>query len=63
MRDRAPAYRGPELHFDALRLVALREGDKIEETLARENEREVLIRAHLRTYTLGGSSHKAVTPR
>ena len=24
MRDRAPAYRGPVLHFDALSLVALR---------------------------------------
>ena len=32
------------LHFDALRPVALREGDRIEETLA-ENEREMLVRA------------------
>ena len=49
-RDRAPAYRDPVLHFDALRLVALREGDRIEETLATENEREMLY-VHLRTYT------------
>jgi len=28
------------LHFDALRLIALREGDRIEETLATENESE-----------------------
>ena len=29
MSDIAPAYRGPVLHFDALGLVALREGDRI----------------------------------
>ena len=45
MRGRAPAYRDPVLHFNALRLVALREGDRTEETLATENEREILIRA------------------
>ena len=45
MRDRAPAYSDPVLHFDALRLVALREGGRIEETVATENEREMLIRA------------------
>ena len=45
MSGRAPAYRGPVLHFDALRPVALREGDRIEETFATENEREILIRA------------------
>ena len=45
MSGRAPAYRDPLLHFDALRLVALREGDRIEEILATENEREMLIRA------------------
>ena len=51
MIDRAPAYRDPALHFDALRLVALREGDRTEETLATENEREACLYAHLRTYT------------
>ena len=45
MGDRAPAYRDPALHFDALRLVALRERGRTEETLATENEREMLIRA------------------
>ena len=48
MSDRAPAYRDPVLHFDALRLVALREGDRTEETLATENERKCFY-AHLRT--------------
>jgi hypothetical protein len=38
------------LHFDALLLVALREGDRIERTLSTENERENFY-AHLRTYT------------
>ena len=33
------------MRFDALRLVALREGDRLEEPLATENERGVLIRA------------------
>ena len=50
MRDKAPTYRDPVLHFDALRLVALREGGRIEETLATENERKCTY-AHLRTYT------------
>ena len=45
MSDRAPTYQGPVLHFDALRLVALREGGTHEKTLATENEREILIRA------------------
>ena len=45
MSDRAPAYRDPVLNFDALRLVALREGDGTEETPATENEIEILIRA------------------
>ena len=45
MSDRAPAYRDPVLHFDALRLVALREGDRTEETFATENERGMPIRA------------------
>ena len=51
MSDRAPTYRDPALHFDALRLVALREGDRIEETLATENKREKCFYAHLRAYT------------
>ena len=50
MRFRAPAYRGPVLHFDGLRFVALREGGRNEETLATENERKILY-AYLRTYT------------
>ena len=45
MSDRAPTYRGPALYFDMLRLVALREGVGIEETLGVENKGEVLIRA------------------
>ena len=38
------------MHFDALRLVALREGGRIEESLATEKEREKCLYAHLRTY-------------
>ena len=45
MSDRASAYRDPVFHFDALRLVGLREEGRLEETLATENEREILIRA------------------
>ena len=45
MSFRAPTYRDPALHFGALRLIALHEGCRLEETLATENEREVLIRA------------------
>ena len=46
MRGRAPAYlyRDYVLHFNALRLVALREGDRNEENLATENEKEMYIR-------------------
>ena len=51
MRDRAPAYRASVFHFDALRLVALRERDRIEETLATENEREMLMRAPEHVHT------------
>ena len=40
MRDRAPAYQVPVLHFDPLRLVALREGNGTEETFATENEKK-----------------------
>ena len=43
MSDSAPAYRVPLLHFDALRLVALRGGHG--KILATENVREMLIRA------------------
>ena len=49
IRDRAPAYRDPVLHSDALRLVVLREGGMIEETLATENERKCIY-AQLSTY-------------
>ena len=45
LRDIAPACRGPVLRYETLSLVALCEGDRIEETLATENEREVLKRA------------------
>ena len=45
MSGTAPAYRDPVLNFDALRLVALREEDRIEETLATKNKREMLTRA------------------
>ena len=45
MSARAPAYRDHVLYFDALRLVALREGERTDETLATENERKMLIRA------------------
>ena len=45
MHDRASAYRGPALHFDALRLVALREEDMTEEALAIESKKEMPIRA------------------
>ena len=50
MSGRAPAYRDPALHFDALRLAALREGDGIEVALATESEGKCLY-AHLRMYT------------
>ena len=49
--NRAPTYRGPVLHFDALRLVALREVGRAEETLATENEREMPIRAPARVHS------------
>ena len=44
MSDRAPAYRDSVSHFDALCLVALHEGGRIEECLATGNEREMLMR-------------------
>ena len=43
MKDREPAYRDLALHFDALRLAALREGGWIEEILATENGGKVLL--------------------
>ena len=42
-RQSAPPYRGPVLHFHAPRLIALRGGDRNEETPKTENEREVLM--------------------
>ena len=45
MSDKAPAFRDPAMHFDALRLVTPCEGGRIEDTLAKENERGMLIRA------------------
>ena len=48
MSNRAPAYRDPVLHFEALRLAVLREGGRIKQPLATENERKCLY-AHLRT--------------
>ena len=48
MSGRVPAYRGPALRFDALRLaVVLREGGRIEENPATENEKNAYI--YLRT--------------
>ena len=45
MSDRAPAYRDPLLHFDALRPVALREGGRTKKTLSTEGGREMHMRA------------------
>ena len=39
----APPNRDPVLHFHALRLIALRGGDRNEETPTTENEREMLM--------------------
>ena len=50
MSDRAHAYRDPALNFGALRLAALHEGGRTEETLATGGERECLY-AHLCTCT------------
>ena len=49
MSDRAPTYRDHVLNFDALRLVALREGGRIEETPATENEENTCTRTCART--------------
>ena len=43
-RQGAPPYRDPALHFHAPRLIALRRGDRNEETPKTENKREVLMR-------------------
>jgi hypothetical protein len=45
MSGRAPANRDPALRFDALRSVALREGGGALQSLAAENEGEILIGA------------------
>ena len=49
MSGRAPAYRGPVLHFDALRLAALLERGRILKAPATENEElvPVLAPAHV----------------
>ena len=39
-----PPYRDPALHYYAPRLIALRGGDRNEETPATENQREMLMR-------------------
>ena len=39
-----PSCRGPVLHFHAPRLIALRGGDRNEETPKTENKRDVLVR-------------------
>ena len=44
MRGKVPAYRDPALHFDALHLVALREGGRTEKALAAESERRMHMR-------------------
>ena len=51
MSGRIPAYQDPALHFDALRLAALREGGRIEKTLAIENGRGMLIRANAHVHS------------
>ena len=45
MSNKAPVYQDPVLHFDSLRPVALLEGGRVEETIATENERGILMRA------------------
>ena len=57
------------MHFDALRLVALREGGRIEGALATENEREMPMRracAHAlsprTSLLLEGSLHPTPSP-
>ena len=55
MRDRAPANLDPVLHFDALRLATLCEGDMIEETLVPrdiEREKQSYMRTCARTRVL-----------
>ena len=45
MSDRAPACRDPVLHFDALRLVALREGGRIWGGPCNREREKIIIRA------------------
>jgi len=54
--DRAVAYRGPLLHFIALRILKLHEGGRTEETLATENEGKCL-HANLHACTLAHAAH------
>ena len=44
-------YRGPLMHFHAPHFIALRGGDRNEETPATKNKREMLMRPRLRTCT------------
>ena len=44
MRDRAAPYRDHALHSHALRLIALRGGDRNEEAPATENAKEIPVR-------------------
>jgi hypothetical protein len=60
MRDRAPVYRNLVSGFDALRNIALREGDMIEENLATENGGEMLIRAPAHIDSHVHSAHAAL---
>ena len=43
------------MHFDALRLAALREGGGTEETPAAENEGQIIIRAPAHVHSKGGA--------
>ena len=54
MSNRTPTYRDPALHFDALRLAALREGGRIEEALATENKKNPYTRTCARTLSPRG---------
>ena len=61
-RQSAPVYRESLLYFDALRLVALRKGDGIEEALATESEREFLIRAPAHVHSAHANSKTNTNP-
>ena len=62
MSNRAPAYRDPVLHFDALRLVALREGDRIEEAPASENERKCTFTQPTQLFAAGAGLQPTLSP-